>query len=133
MAHSNYGPLTELNQNEESEFDFGEIHVAYDQLCKESLKIKVVSVKMSRKALKIKEFYDALKVKTIDLLNELATLKLDKDFFLFFLFNKVKFLNTKYNFAINKNKALMLIIENTRKDMIYTNEIFDLVSKSLME
>ena len=44
VAHSNYGPLTELNQNEESEFDFGEIHVVYDQLYKASLKIKLVSV-----------------------------------------------------------------------------------------
>ena len=101
MANSNYDPLLELNQNDKSKFGFDDLHILYNALYKESLKIRAKNVKMRRKTLKVKDLYDPLKVENVNPLDNLNILKTKKNY----LFYKVKFLETKHNAITNKNKA----------------------------
>lgn len=101
MANSNYDPLLELNQNNKSKFGFDDLHVLYNVLYKESIKIRAKNVKMRRKTLKVKDLYDPLKVENVNPLDNLNILKTKKNY----LFYKVKFLETKHNAITNKNKA----------------------------
>lgn len=101
MANSNYDPLLELNQNDKSKFGFDDLHILYNALYKESLKIRAKNVKMRRKTLKVKNLYDPLNVENVNPLDNLNILQTKKDD----LFYKVKFLETKHNAITNKNKA----------------------------
>ena len=73
ITNSNYDPSKKINQNDKNKFDFF-LFLFYIifmlPIMQENLKIKDESIKMSRKAIKIKEFNDALKNENANPLNE---------------------------------------------------------------
>ena len=84
---------------------------------------------MNNRSFKIYAINDSLKSNNINLLNEISTLKNEKENF----FKNLKFVENEHNHVLEKNKSITLEIERIGKHLASKNENFHLGSKILNE